>query len=127
MACRAETPARRRRGEREGFGARPREDGRPRAAARRKTRGRSLPRSVPQAVLTSTAEPRQQRSVQTHRDSKRRQCPIEHVAVPFLAEQTALQDALRQFLDKQWHAVGAIDDLSDHLVWQWFAVGDLLD
>src|SRR6516162_9829347 len=27
---------------------------------------------------------------------------------------TALQDALGQFLDKQWHAVGAVDDLIEH-------------
>ena len=40
---------------------------------------------------------------------------------------TALQDALGQFLDEQWHAVGAIDDLIDHVVGQRLAAGDLLD
>ncbi len=51
--------------------------------------------------------------MQTRRDPKR--------------SHPALQDALGQFLDKQWHAVGAIDDLGDDLVRQYLAAGDLLD
>jgi hypothetical protein len=44
----------------------------------------------------------------------------------FLAQKTALQHALGQFLDEQWHAVSAIDDLVYHLIGQRLA-GDLLD
>ena len=39
----------------------------------------------------------------------------------------ALQNAFGQFLDKQRHAVGAIDDLIDDLVGQHLAAGDLRD
>jgi hypothetical protein len=52
-------------------------------------------------------EPRHQRVVQARRDRERRQCPIEHIAVHFLAQQTALQHALGQFLDKQRHAAAS--------------------
>src|SRR5438067_1177332 len=48
-------------------------------------------------------------------------------AVPFLAQQAALQDALGQFFDEERHTVGAIDNLSDHLIGQCLAAGDLLD
>jgi hypothetical protein len=72
-------------------------------------------------------EPRQQRVVQTRRDREWRQCAVEHIAIAFLAEQAALQYALGQFLDKQRHAVGAVDDLVDYLIGQRFAAGDLLD
>jgi hypothetical protein len=63
--------------------------------------------------------------VQARRNRERRECPIEHVAVHVLAQQTALQDALGQFLDKQRHPIGAIDDLRDDLVGQRLAAGDL--
>jgi hypothetical protein len=65
--------------------------------------------------------------VQARRDCKWRQYPIEHVAIRFLTQQTALQDALGQFLDKQRHTVGALDDLGDHLIGQCLAAGELLD
>jgi hypothetical protein len=74
-----------------------------------------------------TVEPRHQRGVQTRRKREWRQCPIEHVTVALLAQQTALQNALGQFLDKQWHAVCAIGDLGDNLIGQWFAAGNPLD
>jgi len=72
-------------------------------------------------------EPRHQRGVERRRDRKRRQCPIEQIAIRLLAQQTALQDALGQFFDKQRHAIGALDDLGDDLIWQRPAAGDLLD
>ncbi len=50
---------------------------------------------------------------------------MEHVAIVFLAQQTALQNALGQFLDEQRHAVGAINDLGDDLVGQRLSAGDL--
>jgi hypothetical protein len=37
----------------------------------------------------------------------------------------ALQDALGQFLDKQWHAIGALDDLGDDIIGQRLAARDL--
>ena len=40
---------------------------------------------------------------------------------------TALQHAFGQFLNKQWHAVGAVGDLVDDLVRQRLAAGDLVD
>ena len=61
-------------------------------------------------------EPCHQRVVQRRRDREGRQCAVEHVAARLFAQQTALQDALGQFLDEQRHAVGPIGDL----------VGDLL-
>jgi len=65
--------------------------------------------------------------VQGRRDRERRQYAIEHVAISFFAQQTALQDALGQFLDKQWYAIGAVGDLVDDLIRQRFAAGNLLD
>ena len=70
-------------------------------------------------------EPRQQRGVQGCRDRERLQRAIEHVAIVLLAQQTSLQDALGQFLDKQRHAVGAVGNLEDDLVGQRLAAGDL--
>src|SRR6516162_7312489 len=55
----------------------------------------------------------------------RRPQAVEHVAIILLAQQTSLQDALGQFLDKQRHAVGALGDLEDDLVGQRLAAGDL--
>ena len=71
-----------------------------------------------------TVEPRRERGVKSRRDRERRQRALEHVSIVFLAQQPALQDILGQFLDKQWHAVGAIDDLGDNIIGQCLA-GDL--
>jgi len=65
--------------------------------------------------------------MQRGRDSDGWQRAGEHVAIAFLAQQTALQDALCQLLDEQRYAVGAIDDLGDDIVGQCLATGDLLD
>ena len=64
-------------------------------------------------------------SCKRRRDREWRQRAVEHVAIPFLAQQAALQDALGQFLDKQRHAVGALDDLADDVIGQRLAAGDL--
>ena len=53
-----------------------------------------------QPYRRQAVEPRQQRGVQRRRDRQRRQRPVKHVAVAFLAQEAALQDALGQFLDK---------------------------
>jgi len=50
---------------------------------------------------------------------------FEHVVTLLLAQQPALQHALGQFLDKQRHAVGTIDDLDDDVIGQGFAAGGL--
>src|SRR5215470_14149119 len=63
--------------------------------------------------------------MQGWRDRKRLQRAVEHVAIVLLAQQTALQNALRQFLDKQRHAVGAVGNLGDDLVGQRLAAGGL--
>jgi hypothetical protein len=42
-------------------------------------------------------------------------------------QETALQHALGQFLDEQRHAVGALDDLLDHVIGQRLPAGILLD
>jgi hypothetical protein len=47
--------------------------------------------------------------------------PIEGIAVPFVAQQTAFDDHSRQFFDKQWDTVGASGDVRDDLIWQGFA------
>jgi hypothetical protein len=65
--------------------------------------------------------------VQGRRDREWRQRPIEHVAIHLLAQQAPLQHALGQFLDKQRHAVGAIDDLGEDFIGQCLVAGDLLD
>jgi len=63
--------------------------------------------------------------VQGRRDREWRQCAVERVAIAVLAQQTALQHALGQFLDEQWHAVGAIGDLVDDAIGQCLASSDL--
>jgi len=71
-------------------------------------------------------EPRQQRGVEARRDREWRQCAVEHVAVRFFAQQTALQYRFCQFLDKQRHAVSALGNLGDDFGGQPLA-GDLFD
>ena len=63
--------------------------------------------------------------MQGRRDRERLQRTVEHAAVVLPAQQTALQDALGQFLDEQRHAVGALGNLGDDLVGQCLAAGDL--
>jgi hypothetical protein len=63
-------------------------------------------------------QPREQRGMEGYRDRKRRQRAVEDLAIVLIAQQTALQDALGQFLDKQRHAVGAICNLGDDLAGQ---------
>ena len=63
--------------------------------------------------------------MQTRRDREWRQHAVEHVTIHLLAQQTALQDALGQFLDKQRHTVGAIGDLGDDVIGQRLAAGNL--
>jgi hypothetical protein len=72
-------------------------------------------------------EPRHQQVMQARRDRERQRFPVEYVAIRLLAQQAALQNALGQFLDEQWHAVGAVDDLGDDLIGQCLAAGDPLD
>src|SRR6516165_6027437 len=64
--------------------------------------------------------------MQSRRDRETSQCPIKDVAIRRFAQQTTLQDALGQFLDKQRHAVGAVGNLGDHLVGQRLPAGALL-
>jgi hypothetical protein len=65
--------------------------------------------------------------VQGRRDGEWRQRPVEHVTIHLLAQQTALQHALGQFLDEQRHTIGAIGDLIDDDVRERLAAGDLRD
>jgi hypothetical protein len=65
--------------------------------------------------------------VQSRRDREISQCPIKHVPIRLPTQQTALQDALGQFLDKQRHTVRARDNLADDLAGQRLAAGDLFD
>ena len=63
-------------------------------------------------------QPRQQRRIQARRDRERRQNPVEQVTIRLRSQQSALQHALGQFLDKQRHAIGAVGDLVEHDVRQ---------
>jgi len=65
--------------------------------------------------------------VQCRRDREGRQRAVEHIAIRLFPQQTALQHALGQFLDEQWHAVGALGDLGDNVIGQCLAAGDLCD
>ena len=65
--------------------------------------------------------------MQCRRDGEGRQRTIEHIAVRLLAEYVAFQNAFGQFLDKQGHAVRAVDDLGDDLLGERLAAGDPCD
>src|SRR6516165_4319469 len=71
-------------------------------------------------------EPRRQQIVQTRRDREWRQSTVKRVTVCLLAQQAAFQNALRQFLNKQRHAICTVDDLGDDLIRQGLAAGDFL-
>ena len=68
-------------------------------------------------------EPRNQRSVQGGRDRKgRRRAACEHDGAF-----GAFQHRLRQLLDEQWHAIGAVDDPVDDLAREAGIAGEPLD
>ncbi len=70
-----------------------------------------------------TVETRRQAVLQGSRDRQRRQRAFQDIAIVFLSQKARLQHRLRQFLDKQWHAIRFGDDLVEHLFRQRLAAG----
>src|SRR5208282_4707785 len=65
-------------------------------------------------------EPRHQRVLQTRGNGER-------ITSGFFAQQSALEQALGQFLDEQRNAVGTLDDAVEDFGRQTFAAGDAVD
>src|SRR6516225_5551535 len=60
-------------------------------------------------------EARQQRGLQARRDRQWRQRSVEHIGVVRLAQQIAFYQRFGQLFDKQWYAIGALDDAVNDL------------
>ena len=75
---------------------------------------------------TEPIEARNQRGVQCRGDRQVRQRACRQYGSHAVVAIGAFEHRLRQLLDEQWHAVGALDDLIDDLVGETIA-GEALD